>query len=99
MPLRKDETIQRVLSGGHPRTCTCVCCTKKRLRRIRGYPKWFWLIAILLPPIGSIIVGFVAGFRYYRWVAGIFMMLIGVAIAWFAYTAYSEGNLWGLMEF
>lgn len=99
MPRREDETARRVFYSDHPPTCTCVVCTRRRLKRLYGYPKWFWIIAILLPPVGSIIVGFVAGFRYHSWVAGFFMVVIGIAILWFAYTFYWGGNVWELLEF
>ena len=85
---RKDETARKVFYGGHPPACTCWRCTERRLRRLKGYPKWFWIVAILLPPVGSIIVGIVAGFMYRRWVAGTFMMIIGLALALFVYTIY-----------
>lgn len=65
---------------------------------MHGYPKWFWIIAILLPPVGSIVVGFIAGFRYHRWVAGTFMVVIGIAIAWFVYLAYRGDNVWELLN-
>lgn len=81
MPIRKDETLQRVLYAGHPPSCTCVVCGRRRLRWAHGYPNWFWLVTILLAPVGSIIVGFIAGFLYRRWVAGTLMIIIGAAIA------------------
>ena len=95
---RKDQTARNVLYGGHPPSCTCAVCAKRRLRRLHGYPKWFWLIAILLPPVGSMVVGFIAGLRYHRWIAGTFMVITGIAIAWFVYIAYQGGNVWELLK-
>jgi len=85
---RKDETARKVFYDAHPPACTCQRCTERRLQRLKGYPKWFWIIAILFPPIGSIAVGFIAGLRHHRWVAGVFMTIIGLALALFVYIVY-----------
>lgn len=94
---RMDETTRRVFYKGHPPACTCNQCTKMRLRK--RYPKWFWIIALLLPPIGSIIVGLLAGLKYRRRAAGAGMIVAGITIAWFVYKFYWHGNLQEMLGF
>ena len=94
---RRDQSARNVFYSGHSPACTCAVCSRRRLRRLHGYPKWFWVIAILLPPIGSIVVGLIAGFRYRRWVAGTFMVVVGIAIAWFVPMWLAGDNVWDLL--
>ena len=56
MPKREDETLQRVLYGGHPPTCTCTVCTRRRLRR--GRMSWVAVLLLLLVLLGLAIIAY-----------------------------------------